>query len=414
MEGRIFALAVLCLVLSSVRALEVTIPKKSYEFARGDNITLPCSFKSKLASPSLVIITWSAEAPAADVAETLILSYYSDSKVTDIKSMYEGRVSLDVDTRAGKANLILSSITLVDNKVFECRVLIPTDDEGTPAATVRLVVLVAPSTPICKLQGKAEYGQNINLTCLSEEGSPTPTYKWESTDVRSMPRAAPNPRTTDNGGILSMYNITKDTSGYFTCTSTNKIRSAKCNITLAVMPPSIAFGSTAIIAIVVAVVAFIALIVIVYCCCRHRRKKREEEEYAMGAPAEEFHDKEPARNGDRRPAGREEDRRVDREPVKDRRRPDNDERQSDYDDRRSDYDDRRSDYDDRRSDYDDRRSDYNDRRDRYSDRHDERHDDERSTNGSRDRRDDDDRYDEPYDDRPPVPKNKPLRKEYDD
>ena len=56
---------------------------------------------------------------------------------------------------------------------------------------------MAPSKPICKIQGKAEYGQNINLTCLSEEGSPPPTYKWDSRDVRNMPRA-PAPRTTDS------------------------------------------------------------------------------------------------------------------------------------------------------------------------------------------------------------------------
>ncbi|XP_060923530.1 cell surface A33 antigen-like [Limanda limanda] len=423
MEGRICALAVLCLVLSSVGALEVVIPQKEYEFARGDNITLPCSFKSKLPKPSLVIISWSAEAPTANI---LILTYYSNTGLTDIKSIYEGRVSLGGDPRTGQANLKLSSITLADNKMFECRVMIPGDDEGKPAANVRLVVLVAPSKPVCKLQGKAEYGQNINLTCLSAEGSPTPTYKWASTDVRSMPRAAPHPRTTDKGGILSMYNITKDTSGYFTCTSSNKIRSATCNITLAVMPPSVSFGSTAIIAIVVSVVALTALIVIVYCCCRHRKKKRQEEEYALGAPAEEFRDKEPPRNGERRQIDREEETRVEGDRNEDRSergydsRKDNDERRSEYDDRRSDYDDRRSDYDDRRSDYDDRRSDYNDRRSDYSDRRDrysdrnERHDDERSTNERRDRRDDDDRYDEPYDDRPPVPNNKPLRKDYDD
>lgn len=37
-------------------------------------------------------------------------------------------------------------------------------------------------------------------------------------------------------GILSLYNISKDTSGYYICTSRNKIRAATCNLTLAVMP----------------------------------------------------------------------------------------------------------------------------------------------------------------------------------
>lgn len=57
--------------------------------------------------------------------------------------------------------------------------------------------IVAPSVPNCAIEGKAQYGQNINLTCKSEEGSPPPTYKWESRDVQNMPRVQA-PRTTDS------------------------------------------------------------------------------------------------------------------------------------------------------------------------------------------------------------------------
>ncbi|XP_023270348.1 cell surface A33 antigen-like [Seriola lalandi dorsalis] len=439
MKGKISSLTLLCLVLSGVGALNVNIPLETYEHARGDNITLPCSFKpSKPLTPEkLVIISWSAEAEKANAKETLILTHYSTG-TTDIKSLYEGRVSVDIDIPSGKADLKLSSITLADNKVFECRVQIPKDDEGKPADTARLVVLVAPSTPICKIQGKTEYGQNINLTCLSEEGSPPPTYKWESRDVQNAPRAA-HPRTTTNGGILSLYNISKETSGFFICTSSNKIRSATCNVTLAVMPPSMNIGSTA--GIIAAVVAFlIILIIVIYCCCC--RKKNKEEEYAMGVREEEFHDKEPvsetgrADGQDDKPADRRDryeersergydhrkdydDRRSDyddRRSDYDDRRSNYDDRRSDYNDRRSDYNDRRSDYEDRRTDYDDRRSDYSDRRDRYSDRNeryddDHHYEDERRYNDHRE-----DRYDEPYEERekPPVPANKPPRKDYDE
>ncbi|XP_073320977.1 peroxidasin homolog [Pagrus major] len=238
MEGRISTLTLLCLVLSGVGALQVNIPQEVYEHARGDNITLPCSFtpKAPLNGSKLVVISWSAEATQAGAQETLILTYYSPVAITDIKPLYEGRVSLDVDVAKGRANLKLSSITLADNKVFECRVQIPGDDEGKPADTARLVVLVAPSTPICKIQGKVEYGENINLTCVSEEGLPQPTYKWESRDFRNMPHVA-DPRTTDKGGILSLYQISRDTSGHYICMSANKIRSATCNITLSVDPP---------------------------------------------------------------------------------------------------------------------------------------------------------------------------------
>uniref|UniRef100_A0A3B4V0S1 Glycoprotein A33 (transmembrane), paralog a n=1 Tax=Seriola dumerili TaxID=41447 RepID=A0A3B4V0S1_SERDU len=294
-------------VLSGVGALNVNIPLETYEHARGDNITLPCSFTpSKPLTPDkLVIISWSAE--------TLILTHYSTGH-TDIKSLYEGRVSVDIDIPSGKANLKLSSITLTNSFIVPFKY--------KSYLIFISIFLVAPSTPICKIQGKTEYGQNINLTCLSEEGSPPPTYKWESRDVQNVPRLL-------TLGILSLYNISKETSGFYICTSSNKIRSATCNVTLAVMPPSMNIGSTA--GIIAAVVAFlIILIIVIYCCCC--RKKNKEEEYAMG-----------------------------------------------------------------------------DRNERYDDNH--HYEDERRYNDHRD-----DRYDEPYDDRdkPPVPANKPPRRDYDD
>uniref|UniRef100_A0A3Q3X0X5 Ig-like domain-containing protein n=1 Tax=Mola mola TaxID=94237 RepID=A0A3Q3X0X5_MOLML len=245
---------------SGVGAITVSIPQDVYEFARGDNITLPFTStvlsmrRNKKIRQFFFLFLCSCDALV----------------ITDISAIYEGRASLDVNVLEGKANLKLSSIKLADNKQFECRVLIPTDEDGQPADTARLVVLVAPSTPICSIQGTAEYGQNINLTCKSEEGSPPPTYKWESRDVKNMPQ----------GGILSLYNISVDTSGYYKCTSANKIRSASCNITLSVMPPSMNIGSTAgIIGGVVA--ALLILIILIYCCCC-RKKNKEKEEYAMG------------------------------------------------------------------------------------------------------------------------------------
>ncbi|KAM4593964.1 cell surface A33 antigen-like [Odontesthes bonariensis] len=415
MERWTSTVALLCVVWSGVAALVVTIPKPDYEFARGDNITLPCSFKSTQINPPAIIISWSVEAEEANAEETLILTHYYPAEITDIQSQYEGRVSVDLDIKTGKADLKLSSITIEDNKIFECRVQIPKDDEGTPVDTARLVVLVAPSPPICKIQGTTEYGENINLTCYSEEGSPPPTYKWDSQDVQRIPRI-PDPRTTDKGGILSLYNISKDTSGYYVCTSRNKIRSAICNVTVTVMPPSMKIGSTA--GIIAAVVAFlILLIVVIYCCCCRKKKKEEEEEYPMGKRVDEYHDKEPDRNGESRQGDGEESTRGygdSRSPV-DRRDQYEQRSERDYD-RRSDYDDRRSDYDDRRSDYDDRRRDYDNRREKYSDRH-ERYDDdrrndddERRYNDRRDRRNEDD---DRYDDRDRAPSAKPPRRDDD-
>ncbi|XP_027869933.1 cell surface A33 antigen-like, partial [Xiphophorus couchianus] len=260
-------------VWSAAAAIQVNIPNDQYEFAKGDNITLPCTFTSALPSPKLIIITWSA-------GEDEVLKYYHPSG--DIDILLEGRASLDVNVNGGtgKADLKLYSVTSADNNKYKCHINIPKDDKGKNTDTATLTVLVAPSKPICKIQGTATYGQNINLTCVSEEGSPPPTYKWNSYDVLNNPRAN-DPRTTDKGGILSLYNITKETSGFYICTSQNKIRSASCNLTLSVLPPSMNIASTAgIIGGVVA--ALIILIVIIYCfCCR---KKDDDKENYTRAP----------------------------------------------------------------------------------------------------------------------------------
>ncbi|XP_014837018.1 cell surface A33 antigen-like isoform X2 [Poecilia latipinna] len=237
MEKRTSVIAFFCVVWSAVAAIQVDIPQDQYEFARGDNITLPCKFQSALSSLKLAIISWTA-------GETVILTHYHPAGVTNINPKYQGRVSVDVNINGGtgKADLKLSSITMADNNEIRCLVLIPNDDEGKPADAATLTVLVGPSPPICKVQGKAEYGQNINLTCYSEEGSPPLSYKWESRDVKNTPRTLTS--GTDRG-ILSLSDISKETSGFYICTSSNNISSATCNISLAVNPPNMDIDSPA-------------------------------------------------------------------------------------------------------------------------------------------------------------------------
>lgn len=389
--------------------MTVTIPQKEYKVARGDDATLPCTFTLPATGVSAPIVSWTAVSVTQDVPDSTIVTYFGADKIT-ISKKYKGRASLEIIIPKGVANLKLSGVTSLDTRSYECKVQDQNDEEGAQSAKTKLVVLVAPSTPICKVAGTVEYGQNINLTCFSEEGTPTPTYKWQNFDVNNVPRQNP-PKTTDQNGILSLYNISKDTSGYFLCTSTNEIRSAKCNITLSVMPPSMNMAST--FGIIGAIAAAVLILgIIIFCCCC--RKKNKPEEYEMGNPeVEEYRDKDPTvvseshaervkseeeyrvQNADRRdPRDDRSERSYDRS---ERDRYEKDDRYDDRRDRRDRYDDRRD--DDRRDRYDDRRDDsrdrYDDRRDRYDDRRDRYDSDQNS-----------DRYDSR--DRPPIiPPNKP-------
>uniref|UniRef100_A0A8C2BSI4 Glycoprotein A33 (transmembrane), paralog b n=1 Tax=Cyprinus carpio TaxID=7962 RepID=A0A8C2BSI4_CYPCA len=300
---------------------------------------------------------------------------------------YQGKAEIETDLNAKTSKLTLKQVTLKESRRIRCFVNIPGDIEGKTADTTLLLVQVAPSQPICKVVGTAEYGNDISLTCVSEEGSPTPTYKWERYNVKNVPQAFPL-KTTEKDGVLSLVNVSMETSGYYICLSSNKVGSAKCNMTLSVMPPSMNFATIGIVAGCIAGVT--VLIIIIICCCRKRKQKPKD--YEKEGSREDLRDRYDERRGSRDDLrGRCDDRRGSRDDLRDRY----DERRGSRDELRDRYDERRGSRDDLRDRYDERRGSRDDLRDRYDERRGSRDDlrdryDERR--GSRD--DLRDRYDE--------------------
>ncbi|KAM9851223.1 uncharacterized protein ACBR49_006523 [Aulostomus maculatus] len=245
---------------------------------------MTCSFIPADPHITTLILSWYADADNLQDPMKTVATFVLNNAI-DIAPAYEGRAFLEVDVANQVSTLRLTKLTVKDSRTFQCSVIIPGDDEGTTAAATSLFVLVAPSVPLCTIQGRAEYWQNITLTCKSEEGSPKPVYQWKSYSVESIPRRL-TPPTTDKNGVLSLFNISRETSGFFICTSSNRIGSASCNFTLAVMPGSMNIGSTA--GIIVGVLAgFLVLGVLVFCCCR----KKKKDKYVEGSPTEmEFYD----------------------------------------------------------------------------------------------------------------------------
>lgn len=272
-------------VLPCCSSLHVSIPKKEYEIARGGDVTMTCSFVPAKPELSFYVLTWEASPDKAGEPMKPVATEYMN-QVTDIAPPYEGRVTIKTDINQRTSTLTISRVTSQDNRNYQCSVKIPNDDEGTTAATTSLLVLVAPSPPICDIEGEAEYFQDIKITCKSEEGSPAPTYGWKSYSVTNKPRPFP-PKTVQKDGVLSLFNITRDTSGFFICTSTNRIASASCNYTLAVMPPT---NSTAVtFGIVAGVIAAVVLLAVLgYCLYQKKSKKKAAQ--ARPPTEMEFHD----------------------------------------------------------------------------------------------------------------------------
>ncbi|NXA35167.1 GPA33 protein, partial [Eudromia elegans] len=184
---------------------------------------------------------------------------------------YENRIQFPGDVTKGDISIILKEAVMEDNGTFSCSVRLR-NDPPRQTAFMDLLVLVAPSKPECKIVGTAEYWQTINLTCISHEGSPAPTYAWQSYDVQNQPRSLQAPGGT--GQQLTLKNISADTSGFYICTSSNRVGKEFCNITLSVMPPSMNIALYA--GIIGGVVAAIVVIsVLSYCCCCRERKEKD-------------------------------------------------------------------------------------------------------------------------------------------
>ncbi|XP_062390555.1 cell surface A33 antigen-like [Sardina pilchardus] len=277
--------------LSVILGIRVEFQQPEYEVARDDPVSMTCTFQTEIPNSPTVIITWTADADDPNEPQISIGAFYHPGNVVDINSAYEGRATMKNDIAAGISTLSFSRVTMQENRVFQCKVQIPMDNDGQSADTTRLVVLVAPSQPVCNVQGEAEYGHNINLTCKSTEGSPTPIYKWERFDTSNNRQPFP-PRTTERDGVLSLFNVSRETSGYYICTSTNKIRSASYNMTLSIMPPSMNMAFTAGL-IGAGAAGLVVLLIVVYCCCCRKGKQQLQQEEAQDyemRDAEEFRD----------------------------------------------------------------------------------------------------------------------------
>ncbi|KAK0141020.1 Cell surface A33 antigen [Merluccius polli] len=267
---------------------------------------MTCSYTPARPNSELFLLKWEVQPEKDNDPWRPVATYFPHGK-PDIAPSFEGRALVSVDLSTRQSTLQLNNVLMQDSRTFQCSVTIQGDDEGITAATTSLLVLVAPSKPVCSIQGNAEYWNNITLSCLSEEGSPIPTYSWQSYSVQNMPRPLPLTATTTSrpfihihdillphvqcnfkDGALALYNISVQTSGFFICTSTNRIDSAYCNLTLAVLPTTMKIGATA--GIIGGVVAAVVILgIVIYCCCC---KKDKKEKYVQDCPVEavEFQD----------------------------------------------------------------------------------------------------------------------------
>ncbi|KAL1769900.1 cell surface A33 antigen [Sigmodon hispidus] len=263
----------LCAVWVAVDAISVETTQDILQAARGKSVTLPCTY-STVAPDRDGFIQWD-KLLRSQTERVVTWKFLTKDYIYGTR--YSNRVKVSNDVERSNASITIDQLTMDDNGTYECSVSLMSDLDGTSRSRVRLLVLVPPSKPDCSIEGETVIGNNIQLTCQSAEGSPSPQYSWKSYNAQNQERLLTQPVS---GQPLLLKNITTEMAGYYICTSSNSVGVESCNITVAPRPPSMNIALYA----GIAGGAFLALIIIgiiVYCCCcRGKDEKAEDMEDA--------------------------------------------------------------------------------------------------------------------------------------
>ncbi|XP_062906938.1 immunoglobulin superfamily member 11 isoform X1 [Mobula hypostoma] len=271
-------IACLCIVCFQgwVELLEVTVGSTSVKVARGQTAVLPCTFKTNAALTQLNVIWTVTPRSNANQPEQVIL--YQGGQVISGASHFNSRVGFVITMPSLSASIFINNSQLSDTGTYQCLVNNPPDRGERNIGVLGLSVLVPPAIPLCRLQGAVAVGNDVTLTCSSEEGLPLPTYSWEKLD--SIAKLPPMSVEDKMQGTLILRNISTAINGLYQCTVTNVMGSHNCAIDLQVIEPQLQhvgiIAGAVITGILVLLLGIIFVIVILF--YRRSKNKYEEEE----------------------------------------------------------------------------------------------------------------------------------------
>ncbi|XP_072900950.1 junctional adhesion molecule B-like [Hemitrygon akajei] len=132
----------------------------------------------------------------------------------------------------------LHRVTREDTATYRCEVTASQDRKVLAEVSIRLIVLVRPAVPTCKVPSSALSGSTVKLLCEESEASPPSMYTWYKDD-RVLPETpAKNSKDSNTSytlnsktGVLVFNPVKKSNSGSYSCNAYNKVgRSERCSV----------------------------------------------------------------------------------------------------------------------------------------------------------------------------------------
>uniref|UniRef100_A0A8C6SW90 Ig-like domain-containing protein n=1 Tax=Neogobius melanostomus TaxID=47308 RepID=A0A8C6SW90_9GOBI len=240
----------------------------------GDNATLPCHHQ--FPPSNSLDIEWLLQKPNSK--QKVIITFFGGQVYTnDAEST---RLSFAGEYLGGDASLLISDLLLSDSGEYSCKVKTGGKYHWSQ---VNLIVLVKPSKPECRMDGKHLEGSDVKLSCKSSDGSDPISYKWERVldkgkSLGKLPNLCTkiqyNMEWTDK--IVTLRNLTMDSTGVYRCTASNDVGEESCTVEVTMQHVrDVGMVAGAVVGISLGVLIVILIIWLVF---RKKEKKKYEEE----------------------------------------------------------------------------------------------------------------------------------------
>ncbi|XP_061734739.1 CXADR-like membrane protein isoform X1 [Nerophis ophidion] len=239
----------------------------------GDNATLPCHHQ--FPSSNSIDIEWLLQTPNSK--QKVIITFFGGHVYTNVGvSSDASRLSFAGQYLGGDASLLISDLLLTDSGEYYCKVKTGGKYHWSQ---VNLIVLVKPSKPTCGLDGNLLEGSDVRLSCKSINGSDPISYKWERVlDKGKSLGKLPNLARIDlkNPEIVTLRNLTMDSTGVYRCTASNDVGEESCTIEVPMEHERDVKVAGAVVGFFLG--AFIVVLIIWLVFRKKEKKKYEEEE----------------------------------------------------------------------------------------------------------------------------------------
>uniref|UniRef100_UPI00398F5F66 junctional adhesion molecule B-like isoform X2 n=1 Tax=Pristiophorus japonicus TaxID=55135 RepID=UPI00398F5F66 len=128
------------------------------------------------------------------------------------------------------SDIVLNKVTRADMATYRCEVMAKTDTRVFTETAIKLVVLVPPAVPTCKIPSSAMSGSVVELACKEPEGSPPSQYTWYKDNRVLLELPAKDSTFTNTSytvnrktGLLIFNPVVKSNSGSYFCEASNGV-----------------------------------------------------------------------------------------------------------------------------------------------------------------------------------------------